>query len=180
MNSPAFQFYVKQWLGDRDVILMDWDARGMHLHFMCIAWQEDPPCSLPNNDAYLRKLVGNPRRWSKVKKQIFRAWKLENKRWIQCGLLREYEKQRRFSESRKLNANKRWHHASALLGQCETDALQSSSSSSSSTAVLKPPLPPSKGGTRKSRSIHLGDNNDPRYREDWEKRKAQEGNHEPV
>jgi hypothetical protein len=170
MNSPAFQFYVKQWLGDRDIILMDWSARGMHLHFMCIAWQEDPPCSLPNNNSYLRKLVGNPRGWPKLKKQIFRAWKLENKRWVQCGLLREYEKQRCFSESRKLNANKRWHHASALLGQCTSNALQSSSS----TAVLNPPNPPLRKGGRKYQRKIAGSNSDPAYREAYENKKAKE------
>ncbi len=130
MKSPAFQFYPKQWLGDDKVMLMDWDARAMHLHFMCIAWQQDNPCTLPNDDEFLRRWVGNPKDWPRLKKQIFRAWKLENNLWIQDGLLREYEKQSKFSESRKLNAFKRWDKverksvdASASAVQCTADAL---------------------------------------------------------
>jgi hypothetical protein len=26
-KSPAFQFYVRQWLGDDKVLSMDWDAQ---------------------------------------------------------------------------------------------------------------------------------------------------------
>jgi len=133
MKAPAFQFYPKQWLGDDKVMLMDWDARAMHLHFMCIAWQQDNPCTLPDDDELLRRWVGNPRDWPRLKKQIFRAWKLENNLWIQVGLLREHEKQSKFSESRKLNASKRWekverksNDASAMQVQCTGDALQSS------------------------------------------------------
>lgn len=153
MKSPAFQFYVKQWLGDKDVLLMDWDARAMHMHYMCIAWQENPPCSLLNDDHDLRKLVGNPANWLRLKKQIFRAWILAEGRWYQIGLLREYLKQKDFAASRKEAAMKRWHpdskenspDARAMLPQCICNALQSSSSS----ADIKPPTP-LKGGDRKS------------------------------
>lgn len=108
MKSPAFQFYPKQYLGDDNVMLMDWDARAMHLHFMCIAWQQENPCTLPDDDELLRKWVWNPPDWDRLKKQIFRAWKLKDGYWVQEGLLREYVKQQRFSESRKRNAAARW------------------------------------------------------------------------
>lgn len=90
------------------MIMMEWAARGMHLHFMCLAWQEDPPCSLTDNNAALRKMVGSPRRWRELKKQIFRAWQHEGRRWVQLGLLREFQKQQKYSESRKANALKRF------------------------------------------------------------------------
>ncbi len=133
-KAPSFQFYPKQWLGDDKVMLMDWDARGMHLQLMCIAWQQDEPCTLPDDDEIIKKWLGNPKRWNELKKQIFRAWKLKNGRWIQEGLLREYNKQRDFSESRRKNALKRWegkdnkNNASALQVHSKCDALQSSSS----------------------------------------------------
>lgn len=133
-KSPAFQLYVKQWLGDDKVMLMDWDARGMHVHLMCIAWQQEDPCTLPDDDEVLKKWLGNPPDWERLKKQIFRSWKLENGRWIQQGLLREFNKQREFSESRKKAAEKRWeketHDASALHVESTCNALQSSFSSS--------------------------------------------------
>lgn len=132
MKSPAFQFYVKQWLGDDKVMLMDWDARGMHLHYMCIAWQMQPPCTLPDDDEMLCKWVGNPSDWDRLKKQIFRAWKLQNGVWLQEGLLREFEKQQKFSESRKKNAEARWDKERSMQVQSKCNALQSSSSSSTS------------------------------------------------
>jgi hypothetical protein len=147
MTSPAFQFYVKQWLGDSNVMLMDFDARGMHLHYMCIAWQMHPPCTLPNDDAVLQKWVGNPSDWNRLKEQIFRAWRLENDTWVQDGLLREYEKQQKFSESRKKNAESGWdkrHNASAkqvhsrTTSKCNALLLQSSSSSSDINTPISP------------------------------------------
>lgn len=133
-KSPAFQLYVKQWLGDDKVMLMDWDARGMHVHLMCIAWQQEDPCTLPDDDEVLKKWLGDPSDWERVKRQIFRAWKLENGRWIQQGLLRTFNKQREFSESRKKAAEKRWgketQDASALHMDSICNALQSSFSSS--------------------------------------------------
>jgi uncharacterized protein YdaU (DUF1376 family) len=156
MKAPAFQFYPKQWLGDDKVMLMDWDARAMHLHLMCVAWQQEDPCSLPDDDDLLRKWVGNPKDWQRIKTQVFRAWKLENSRWIQLGLLREYEKQSKFSESRKSNAFKRWDkidkkesNASAMQVQCTADALQSSSSFT--TTKNNPPTP------RKNRGVTYTD-----------------------
>lgn len=135
-KSPAFQFYPKQWLGDDNVMLMDWDARAMHMHYMCIAWQQQDVCTLPDDDEILQKWVGNPTDWPRLKKQIFRAWKLENGRWIQKALLAEWLKQKEFSEKRKKAANAKWDKekadAHALHMQC------SSSSFSSSTSDIKP------------------------------------------
>jgi uncharacterized protein YdaU (DUF1376 family) len=108
MKSPSFQFYPKQWLGDDNVLLMDWAARGMHVHLMCIAWQQDPPCTLPDDDSIIRKWCGNPKQWSKLRLQILRSWKSMGGRWVQEGLLREFEKQQKYSDSRRQAAEARW------------------------------------------------------------------------
>jgi uncharacterized protein YdaU (DUF1376 family) len=138
MKSPAFQFYPRDWLGDPEIMLMDWDARGMHLHCMCIAWMHTDACALPNNDSMLMRWLGvtDAQDWQeRLKPQIFSAWKLEGDQWVQSRLKREKIKQLEFSEKRKKAADKRWenraapHDASALQVQC--------SSSSSSTAVSK-------------------------------------------
>ena len=119
-------------------MLMDWDERGMHVHLMCIAWQQDPPCSLPDDDKTLRKWCGHPQRWLKVRPQILRAWKLSDGRWVQEGLLREWEKQRQYSESRRLSAEARWgkKDAYALRTQSVRNALLSSSSSSKKNKTI--------------------------------------------
>ena len=136
MKAPAFQFYPKQWLGDDKVMAMDWDARAMHMHLICIAWQQEPPCTLPDDDDMIRRWLGNPRKWEMLKSQIFTAWKRENGRWIQPGLVAQFVRQSTFSKTRRDAANTRWEkekaYAYALHVQCENDALQSSSTSSSS------------------------------------------------
>lgn len=104
------------------VMLMDWDARGMHLHLMCIAWQQHPPCTLPDDDEILQKWLGNPADWPRLKKQILRAWKTEGGRLVQNGLLAEWQKQQRFSQSRSENASKRWAKVRAQQTECTGDA----------------------------------------------------------
>jgi uncharacterized protein YdaU (DUF1376 family) len=132
MKSPSFQFYPKQWLGDDNVLLMDWAARGMHVHLMCIAWQQDPPCTLPDDDSVIRKWCGNPKQWSKLRLQILRSWKRVGGRWVQEGLLREFEKQQNYSDSRRQAAEARWKkddaYASGTHSIRNALLLQSSSS----------------------------------------------------
>lgn len=133
-HPPAFQFYPKQWLGDDAIMLMDWDVRGMHMHLMCIAWQQDPPCTLPDDDAQLRKWCGNIRqkKWNKTREKLLLAWHIYDGRWVQEGLLREYEKQRQYSESRRSAANSRWGKTDAHALRTDMHMQCSSSSSSSS------------------------------------------------
>jgi uncharacterized protein YdaU (DUF1376 family) len=142
MRAPAFQFYPKQWLGDDKVMGMDWDARAMHMHLMCIAWQQDPPCTIPDDDAMMRRWLANPENWPDLKAQILTAWKLTDGRWSQAGLLAEFNKQTAFRESRKNGAKSRWScnahaDAHASTNSCINDALQSSSSSSTSDLNTK-------------------------------------------
>ena len=144
-NTPAFQFYPRQWLGDDKVIMMDWDARGMHLHLMCIAWQQDPPCTLPDDDDALRRLVGSPDDWDRLKPQIMAAWKKNGKRWVQAGLLREYVKQAESRKKRQAAAERRWSTERDKADKqsiCNADAklcssTSTSTSTSSSTEVSK-------------------------------------------
>jgi uncharacterized protein YdaU (DUF1376 family) len=141
-KAPAFQFYPKQWLGDDNVLLMSFEARGMHMHLMCIAWQQEPPCTLPADDEMLRQWVGNPRNWEKLKAQILRAWRMVDGRWLQAGLLAEYNKQKAYSESRKSSADKRWNKDAYEM---HTHSVRNALQSSSSTSDIKPPIVPQGG-----------------------------------
>lgn len=94
-NLDSFNFNAKQWLGDDAIMLMDWDVKAMHLHLICIAWQQNTPGVLPNNDDILKKWLNNPDEndWQKrIKPQILFAWKSENNLLIQEGLVREFER----------------------------------------------------------------------------------------
>jgi hypothetical protein len=97
--SSAFMFNAKQWLGDEAVLLMDWDTRAVHLHLMCLAWQQKEPGTLPNDARALRRWVGNPHEkvWAeRLFPQLLRAWRVseDGKTLRQEGLIREAERQR--------------------------------------------------------------------------------------
>jgi uncharacterized protein YdaU (DUF1376 family) len=150
-KAPAFQFYPKQFLGDDQVLLMSTEAIGAHILLMCVAWQQDPPCSLPNDTEKIRKWTRlGIKSWRKRENEILSAWRLEGDRWYQDGLLKEKKKQEELSIKREQAANKRWNtiDANALQVQSTSNALQSSSSTSSSIKTLKQeqaaPLIPSK------------------------------------
>lgn len=113
-RAPAFQFYWKQWLSDDNVLAMSWTARAMHMHFICLAWQQTPPCSIPDDDDIMRAWVGHPGDWENLKKQILRAWRHDELtgRWVQDGLLRVWQTQKAYRDSRRRNA-KGYAHAHA-------------------------------------------------------------------
>lgn len=99
VNHKGFYFIPKQWLGDANIIAMDWDCKAMHLHLMSIAWQQTPKGYLLDDEIIIKKLLGNPDLidWeNRIKPQIFKSWKktiltIENKTlsyWYQPGLIK--------------------------------------------------------------------------------------------
>ncbi len=122
MKSPAFQFYVKDWLGDDKVMLMSSGARALHLHFMCLAWQQEPACTLPDDDSMLQAWAANMpdwidlrERWPRLKAEVFRAWTFiaDKGRWLQAGLLKQFKKQQDTSATKRRAANERWKREKA-------------------------------------------------------------------
>ena len=112
----GFQFDVKQWLGDHMVMAMSFAEQGMHLKLMCIAWQETPPCTLPNDDAQIARWLGIAETaWVRIHKpKVIKAWKTVpaesdgSGRWVLEGLQRSYLKQVTILASRQAAANVRW------------------------------------------------------------------------
>ncbi len=97
--EDGFYFIPKKWLGDANIISMDWDCKGMHLHLMAIAWQQNLKGYLLDDENLMRKLVGNPDKedWeNRIKPQIFAAWKkkvikegnIERQYWYQPGMIK--------------------------------------------------------------------------------------------
>ncbi len=140
-KSPAFQFYPRDWLGDPEIMLMDWDAKAMHLHCICIAWLHTDACALPDDDALLCKWLNiqNDADWvERLKPQIFSAWSLEDGCWIQKRLKREKIKQLERSSKMKNAAKSRWNKGKNTDANAMQKHMQMQcSSSSSSTAVDK-------------------------------------------
>lgn len=101
-NKNGFYFLPKKWLGDANIIAMDWDCKSMHLHLMCIAWQQEPQGYLLDDENLLKKILGNPTEedWNnRIKPQVFSSWKstilelngVKRKYWYQPGLLKNNE-----------------------------------------------------------------------------------------
>ena len=87
----GFKFLPHKWLSDQKVLAMDWDCRAMHLHLICIAWQNEPQGTIPDNDQLIVKWLNinlNDDYHQRIKKQIFNAWikDKENNLWIQKGI----------------------------------------------------------------------------------------------
>ncbi len=54
-RPPAFQFYVRDFLSDENVVLMTLEEKGAYIVLLCFNWQEG---SVPNDAAKLARLCG--------------------------------------------------------------------------------------------------------------------------
>lgn len=139
-KNIGFYFNPKQWLGDQAIIAMDWDCRAIHLHFMCIAWQQAKKGYLLNDDKKLRKFVGNPDLidWNdRIKPQVFGAWKttiIDEKEYFYLqGLLDSYEELKALNrEFKKIAKQNEQHGLEEEKNQSAFDFIEESTSSISS------------------------------------------------
>ena len=92
-KSPAFQFYVKDWLASTKVRLMTPEQRGGYADLLCHAWNEDD-CSLPNDDRKLGVLSGLFDKWDdETSDAIKPCFDLQGSRLVHLRLLEEKKKQ---------------------------------------------------------------------------------------
>jgi hypothetical protein len=152
-RAPAFQFYPRQFAGDDRVQAMDLDAIGAHILLMCCAAASPEGYRIDADEYAIRMRTRNPsdEAWQRIKRQLLAgAWKVssDGKWWIQEGLQRTFQKQKKFSDEQRSRANTRWvnNDAENIPESCRTDAavsaepmpeVCSSSSSSSSSSNLK-------------------------------------------
>lgn len=77
-KQDGFYFIPQKWLGDSTILSMDWDCKGMHLHLMAIAWQQEKKGYILEDTNLIRKILGNPdlEDWNnRIKPQLLSAWK---------------------------------------------------------------------------------------------------------
>lgn len=100
-KSPAFQFYVNDWLSSPKIMLMTPAEEGAYIRLLCYAWS-DPDCSLPDDDEELSALSRLGEGWfkggsSKVRK-CFEPHPEIPGRLVNQRLLEEREKQEEWRE----------------------------------------------------------------------------------
>lgn len=98
MSRHTIPWDPKQWLGDDKVLAMEREARSMHFDLLMLSVQQEPAGSIPNDTALLRRWLGSPSDevWRRVWPQISSAWKLQDGRWFNRGMVKGVEKQIRY------------------------------------------------------------------------------------
>lgn len=109
-SPPYFPFYPKDIESDGVVEAMTTEEFGAYMKLLCKAWNENPPGTIPNDDAILARWARLSRsRWAKVKAAVVKAFSLNvDNRFHQKRMKKEFEKFRQKSEAARESANRRW------------------------------------------------------------------------
>lgn len=91
-QSPAFQFYPKDWLSDPEVVRMTLEERGAYMQLLCYCWLEG---GIPNDVDELAKLCGVTRR------RMQKLWKTLGPRFEFDGKTAEVLRNPRLERERK-------------------------------------------------------------------------------
>ena len=126
-KPPYFPFYVKDFAADGKVEAMTTEEAGAYMFLLCKAWHEDPPCSVPDNDAVLARWARlSEERWNSSRIAVLSAFVLERDgRWYQKRLELEYKKMllanQKKSVAGKIGATSRWKKINDQY-DCHADA----------------------------------------------------------
>jgi uncharacterized protein YdaU (DUF1376 family) len=109
-RAPAFQFYPKDFLSDRNVMAMSYEERGVYITLLCICWLEG---SIPADLAQTARALGmTPRSFGKVWTGICSCFEKNPEGFVHPRLEKERSKQAEWRDKSKrggqLGAAKRW------------------------------------------------------------------------
>lgn len=144
-KSPAFQFYVKDFLTDDKVAVMNLEQIGAYTKLLCYCWNNN---GLTNEQEELKEMCGNPENWDKIWKKVGKCFYENNGKLYNKRLDKEREKQKYWKEKSKeggIKSGKTRREKSKLKGgsfetkggskKDEPKGNHSVSSSSSSIAI---------------------------------------------
>lgn len=120
---PYTRFSYRQFFSDPAVVCMTNEEVGAYLRLLHAAWESSPPGHLPDDDAYLAAVSCMATAWPDHRAAIAKAFKLEDGKWIQARVVREYEVARGYSMARHAiavaGATVRWQkHPSRMREHC--------------------------------------------------------------
>jgi len=172
-KRPYFPFYVADFASDAVVTAMTTEQVGAYILLLCMAWQQNPQGSLPDDDRALARWAGlQPRRWNAIKAGVLAAFRKQGDRWVQKRLTEEAAKLVAKSESAAISAQRKWEKFrqdnrsanaddSDWIGRCEPPprAYGSGSESGSESSSKTVPSPdPGGGGPGAGESPNQPDN----------------------
>jgi uncharacterized protein YdaU (DUF1376 family) len=143
-KSPAFQWYVKEWLSSPTRLTMSRPQRSVYFDLLCYCW-DSGECRLPSDESYLQKLVGCSKKdWPSIGPAVLSHFVSIGHGYITNRKLQQVWKERisfieSVSQHGRAGANARWHK------QCPSNARAmpknaslSTSASASASAIPKP------------------------------------------
>lgn len=106
----------------KDTTHLTTEEHGAYLLLMMAAWGSED-CTLPDNEGRLAALAKLPlSRWRKIAATVLEFWTLENGRWHQKRLRKEWHYVQRKTEKRKAAAVARWGMQMHMQNGCNADA----------------------------------------------------------
>ncbi len=151
-KSPAFQFYVKDFLTDDKVAAMNMEARGVYITLLSYCWNNN---GLTTDREELKEMCGNPINWEKIWKKVGKCFyensgKLFNKR-LDKERIKQGAWKEKSSKGGKESAKIRWGDRGNNKGgykkvktKMKAKGNSSSSSPSSSSSSIASSLKPKK------------------------------------
>lgn len=93
-HPPAFPLYVDDFISDSAVDAMTNQELGIYVRFLCKAWKEEPPGTIPGDDAILAGWSKESRKtWQRCRAGVLRAFRLgDDGRFHQKRMKLEWEK----------------------------------------------------------------------------------------
>ena len=117
IKSPAFSFYVRDWLCSTTVSRMSGEQVKAYIYLLCAAWLEDDTATLPSDDETLAALARvDLATWQRIKPLILSKFQdAGNGRIYNDRQFAEHQKQQRRSTA----AAQREHSRSTVRAQSE-------------------------------------------------------------
>src|SRR6266576_2138918 len=87
---PWFPFYPVDFTSDLKVVAMTYSEVGIYFTLLCIAWNEDPPGTIPDDDETIsRYLHMTLKEWMRHKPRVTAPFILKDGRWNQKRMMIE-------------------------------------------------------------------------------------------
>lgn len=115
---------------------MTYEQKGMYIELLCIAWEQDPPGTLPDDNVVVAKYLGLlPEYWARHRATVLAAfYPGEDGRWHQKRMEKEAQKASHRVLSAKANIAKRWEKNGRNTSASNTPVLLRASASSEDSA----------------------------------------------